>query len=105
MILKTLKDRINNFTMLAGFFSFRFLSTTDEMKCDNKDQVIHVQVNGKNRSVQHDDSVEVIEESQSKKLLYKVNDVPPWYLCLILGFQVRIRFRSFIQYTFRTIPF
>lgn len=67
------------------------------MKCDHKDQGIHVQVNGKDGAVQHDHSLEVIKESQSKKLLYSVNDVPPWYLCLILGFQVRIRFIFFIK--------
>lgn len=81
------------FTMIGVFFC-RFLSTTDhdEMICDHEDQNMHVQVNGKNGSVPHDNSLEIINESQSKKLLYKVNDVPPWYLCLILGFQVRTRF-------------
>lgn len=75
------------------------------MKCDHKDQGIHVQVNGKDGAVQHDDSLEVIKESQSKKLLYSVNDVPPWYLCLILGFQVRIRFIFFIKIYIFFVPY
>lgn len=83
----------------------RFLSATDEMQSDHQDKGIHVQVNGKDGSVQHDNSLEVIEESQSRKLLYKINDVPPWYLCIILGFQVRIRFTSFILTFCFSIPF
>lgn len=66
------------------------------MQSDHQNKGIHVQVNGKDGSVQHDNSLEIIEESQPRKLLYKINDVPPWYLCIILGFQVRIRFISFI---------
>eukprot|EP00105_Crassostrea_gigas_P011086 XP_011426613.1 PREDICTED: solute carrier family 23 member 1 [Crassostrea gigas] len=64
-----------------------FLSAIDDMQSDHQDKNIHVQVNGKDGSVQQDNSLEVIEESQSRKLLYGILDVPPWYLCIILGFQ------------------
>ncbi|XP_052682979.1 solute carrier family 23 member 1-like isoform X2 [Crassostrea angulata] len=64
-----------------------FLSAIDDMQSDHQDKNIHVQVSGKDGSVQQDNSLEVIEESQSRKLLYRITDVPPWYLCIILGFQ------------------
>lgn len=92
-------------TYVKIYYICRFLSATDEMQSDHQDKGIHVQVNGKDGSVLHDNSLEVIEESQSRKLLYKINDVPPWYLCIILGFQVRIMFLSFILTFCFSIPF
>lgn len=32
---------------------------------------------------------ETSEESTDKDLVYSLNDRPPWYLCILLGFQVR----------------
>lgn len=75
------------------------------MQSDHQDKNIHVQVNGKDGSVQQDNSLEVIEESQSRKLLYGILDVPPWYLCIILGFQVRTMFIFLATKFCFSIPF
>lgn len=31
---------------------------------------------------------EATEENADKDLVYSLNDRPPWYLCILLGFQV-----------------
>lgn len=31
---------------------------------------------------------ETMEENANKDLVYSLNDRPPWYLCILLGFQV-----------------
>lgn len=30
------------------------------------------------------------DEGDHHDLLYKIDDTPPWYMCLLLGFQVNI---------------
>ena len=37
-----------------------------------------------------DEEVEEGRQSDSIKLQYAIEDVPPWYLCILLGFQVSV---------------
>ncbi|KAL0155195.1 hypothetical protein M9458_049458, partial [Cirrhinus mrigala] len=38
----------------------------------------------------HADSLEEDLDSRTEgNLIYSINDRPPWYLCILLGFQVR----------------
>lgn len=33
---------------------------------------------------------ETVEEDADKDLVYSLNDRPPWYMCILLGFQVHV---------------
>ena len=35
------------------------------------------------------------ESAEKPDLLYGIDDVPPWYMCIFLGFQVRIENEEF----------
>ena len=39
-------------------------------------------------------------EDSKKRLLYNVNDVPPWYISLFMGFQVCIKETYHLLYKF-----
>ena len=34
------------------------------------------------------DTAESNEAKDKHELLYKIGDIPPWYICILLGFQV-----------------
>ena len=34
------------------------------------------------------DTAESNEAKDKNELLYKIGDIPPWYICILLGFQV-----------------
>ena len=40
---------------------------------------------------QHGEEVDSSVEEDNNKLAYSVTDVPPWYLCIVLGIQVFLR--------------
>lgn len=38
------------------------------------------------------ESTETGKENEESDIIYKIEDVPPWYLCLVLGLQVNMIF-------------
>ena len=48
-------------------------------------------------TTQGNDPLQQSEENKDKKsdLLYGIDDVPPWYMCIFLGFQVSLQFFYF----------
>jgi hypothetical protein len=40
------------------------------------------------RIAEIDDDLDDADGDQEKRVLYSVDDTPPWHLCILLGFQV-----------------
>ena len=58
-------------------------------RCDNATEVINEELMRKLKEEEDKRKLEEMDGELEEKLLYTVDDNPPWYTCIVLGLQVR----------------